>query len=60
VGGGGTVGDLRGRLTAVAGRISLDMLRARKARHENYPGSWLPNPLQIVTPPCNAGWWTPS
>jgi hypothetical protein len=44
----------------VVGRISLDMLRARKARHENYPGSWLPKPLQIVTPPCNAGWWTPS
>jgi RNA polymerase sigma-70 factor (ECF subfamily) len=29
----------------VVGRISLDMLRARKARRENYPGSWLPEPL---------------
>src|SRR5260370_11537865 len=41
----GTIGDLRGWLTTVVGRISLDMLRARKARRENYPGSWLPEPL---------------
>ena len=41
----GTIGDLRGWLTSVVGRISLDMLRARKARHENYPGSRLPEPL---------------
>jgi len=41
----GAIGDLRGWLTTVVGRISLDMLRARKARRENYPGSWLPEPL---------------
>jgi RNA polymerase sigma-70 factor (ECF subfamily) len=41
----GGIGDLRGWLTTVVGRISLDMLRARKARRENYPGSWLPEPL---------------
>ena len=41
----GAIGDLRGWLTTVAGRISLDMLRARKARREVYPGSWLPEPL---------------
>src|SRR5260370_31553976 len=41
----GGIGDLRGWLTTVAGRISLDMLRARKARREVYPGSWLPQPL---------------
>jgi len=41
----GAIGDLRGWLTTVVGRISLDMLRARKARREVYPGSWLPEPL---------------
>jgi RNA polymerase sigma-70 factor (ECF subfamily) len=41
----GGIGNLRGWLTTVVGRISLDMLRARKARRENYPGSWLPEPL---------------
>src|SRR5260370_37341374 len=41
----GAIGDLRGWLTTVVGRISLDMLRARKARRENYPGSSLPEPL---------------
>src|SRR6516162_5487610 len=41
----GGIADLRGWLTTVVGRISLDMLRARKARREVYPGSWLPEPL---------------
>jgi RNA polymerase sigma factor (sigma-70 family) len=41
----GGIGDLRGWLTTVVGRICLDMLRARKARREVYPGSWLPEPL---------------
>ena len=41
----GAIGDLRGWLTTVVGRICLDMLRARKARREVYPGSWLPEPL---------------
>jgi RNA polymerase sigma factor (sigma-70 family) len=41
----GAIGDLRGWLTTVVGRISLDMLRARKARREVYPGNWLPEPL---------------
>ena len=40
----GAIGDLRGWLTSLVGRISLDMLRARKARREVYPG-WLPEPL---------------
>jgi RNA polymerase sigma-70 factor, ECF subfamily len=39
------IGDLRGWLTTVVGRVSLDMLRARKARRENYPGNWLLEPL---------------
>src|SRR5215813_12665414 len=44
------IADLRGWLTTVVGRISLDMLRARKARREVYPGSWLPEPLVEDSP----------
>src|SRR5262245_28996163 len=39
------IDDLRAWLTTVVGRISLDMLRSRKARHEYSVGSWLPEPL---------------
>ncbi len=35
-------------LTAVVARVSLDMLRARRARHEDYVGSWLPEPVVSV------------
>lgn len=41
---GGT-DDLRGWLTVVVGRISLDALRRRKARREQLAGSWLPEPI---------------
>lgn len=41
---GGT-DDLRGWLTVVVGRISLDMLRTRRSRREDYPGTWLPEPI---------------
>ena len=34
-----------GWLTTVVARVSLDMLRTRKVRHEDYVGSWLPEPL---------------
>ncbi len=37
--------ELRGWLTVVVGRICLDMLRSRKARREDYAGSWLPEPI---------------
>jgi RNA polymerase sigma factor (sigma-70 family) len=37
--------DLRGWLTVVVGRICLDMLRSRRSRHEEYAGSWLPEPM---------------
>lgn len=37
--------DLRAWLTVVVGRISLDMLRARRSRREDYAGSWLPEPI---------------
>jgi RNA polymerase sigma factor (sigma-70 family) len=45
--------DLRGWLTTVVARISLDMLRARKARREVYPGTWLPEP--VVEDPADDG-----
>jgi RNA polymerase sigma-70 factor (ECF subfamily) len=41
---GGT-DDLRGWLTVVVGRISLDTLRRRKSRREQLAGSWLPEPV---------------
>jgi RNA polymerase sigma factor (sigma-70 family) len=44
-GGGGAIEDLRAWLTTVVARISLDMLRSRKARREYSVGSWLPEPL---------------
>jgi RNA polymerase sigma factor (sigma-70 family) len=37
--------DFRGWLTVVVGRICLDVLRSRKARHEQLAGSWLPEPI---------------
>jgi RNA polymerase sigma-70 factor (ECF subfamily) len=37
--------DLRPWLTTVVARICLDMLRARRARREDYVGSWLPEPM---------------
>ena len=41
----GAIEDLRRWLTTVVARISLDMLRSRKARREDYPGTWLPEPI---------------
>ena len=40
-----TINDLGAWLTTTAGRICLDMLRARKARREHHAGTWLPEPL---------------
>src|SRR3954447_13946375 len=42
------IANLPGWLTAVVARVSMDMLRARRARHEDYVGSWLPEPLVVV------------
>src|SRR5260221_14250408 len=39
------IDDLRAWLVTVVGRISLDMLRARKSRRGDYAGSWLPEPI---------------
>jgi RNA polymerase sigma-70 factor (ECF subfamily) len=44
----GKVANLGGWLTTVVGRVCLDMLRARRARREDYPGSRLPEPVVSV------------
>jgi RNA polymerase sigma-70 factor, ECF subfamily len=35
-------------LTAVVARVSMDMLRSRRRRHEHYVGSWLPEPIVSI------------
>lgn len=45
---GGT-DDLRSWLTVVVGRLSLDVLRARRSRLEAYAGTWLPEPVVSTT-----------
>jgi RNA polymerase sigma factor (sigma-70 family) len=42
------IANLPGWLTAVLARVSLDMLRTRRARHEDYVGSRLPEPLVVL------------
>jgi RNA polymerase sigma factor (sigma-70 family) len=42
------VDNVAGWLTTVVARICLDMLRARKARREDYPGVSLPEPMVMV------------
>jgi RNA polymerase sigma-70 factor (ECF subfamily) len=44
------VGNVGGWLTTVVGRVCLDMLRARRARREDYAGSWLPEPIVTIDP----------
>ena len=44
------IANLAGWLTSVVARVSLDMLRARRARREDYVGSWLPEPLVAEAP----------
>src|SRR3954447_24485530 len=39
--------NLRGWLTTVVGRVCLDMLRARRARREDYVGTRLPEPVAV-------------
>ena len=39
------ISNLGGWLTTVVARVSLDMLRARRARREDYVGTWLPEPV---------------
>jgi RNA polymerase sigma-70 factor (ECF subfamily) len=42
------VENLAGWLTTVVARVSLDMLRSRRARREDYAGSWLPEPVVTI------------
>jgi RNA polymerase sigma factor (sigma-70 family) len=42
---GGRIENLGGWLTTVVARVSLDMLRARRSRREEFPGTWLPEPI---------------
>jgi RNA polymerase sigma-70 factor (ECF subfamily) len=42
---GSGIDDLQAWLTTVVGRICLDMLRARRARRDDYDGTWLPEPI---------------
>jgi RNA polymerase sigma-70 factor, ECF subfamily len=44
----GGVDNMRGWLTTVVARVCLDMLRSRRARREDYAGSWLPEPVVRV------------
>jgi RNA polymerase sigma-70 factor (ECF subfamily) len=44
------IDDLRAWLTTVVGRICLDMLRARRARRDEYVGTWLPEPVVTDQP----------
>src|SRR5947199_5486166 len=43
------VANLGGWLTTVVARVSLDMLRSRRARREEYVGTWLPEPVVDVS-----------
>jgi RNA polymerase sigma factor (sigma-70 family) len=40
-----SVENMRGWLTTVVARLCLDELRARKARREEFPDTWLPEPV---------------
>src|ERR671937_1259067 len=42
------VANLGGWLTTVVARVCLDMLRSRRARREDYAGTWLPEPIVSV------------
>src|SRR5436190_18497979 len=41
----GAIANLGGWLTTAVARVCLDMLRARRARREEYVGTWLPEPI---------------
>ena len=42
------VANLSGWLTTIVARVCLDMLRSRRARREDYVGSWLPEPIVTI------------
>jgi RNA polymerase sigma factor (sigma-70 family) len=43
-----SVENLGAWLTTVVSRVSLDMLRARRSRREEYVGSWMPEPIVTI------------
>jgi RNA polymerase sigma-70 factor (ECF subfamily) len=43
-----TIANLGGWLTTVVARVCLDMLRSRRARREDYVGTWLPQPVVTI------------
>ena len=43
-----TVDNLGAWLTTVVSRVSLDMLRARRSRREEFVGSWMPEPVVAI------------
>ncbi|HUI71676.1 MAG TPA: sigma-70 family RNA polymerase sigma factor [Spirochaetia bacterium] len=45
--------DLRGWLTTALARICLDILRRRRSHREEYPGTWLPEPILDERPGGN-------
>ncbi|HXH98281.1 MAG TPA: RNA polymerase sigma factor SigJ [Gaiellaceae bacterium] len=45
--------DIGAWLTTVVGRVSLDILRRRRSRQEDYVGSWLPEPIVTTDPAPN-------
>jgi RNA polymerase sigma factor (sigma-70 family) len=42
------VHNRRAWLTTVVSRVCLDVLRTRRARREDYVGSWLPEPIVVI------------
>jgi RNA polymerase sigma factor (sigma-70 family) len=42
------IANISGWLTTVVGRVALDMLRARRARREDYVGTRLPEPIVSI------------
>jgi RNA polymerase sigma-70 factor, ECF subfamily len=42
------VENLAGWLTTVVGRVCLDVLRTRRARREDYIGTWMPEPIVLA------------
>ena len=43
-----SVENLGAWLTTVVSRVSLDMLRTRRSRREEYVGSWMPEPIVAI------------
>ena len=46
-----TIDNLGAWLTTVVARVSLDILRTRRSRREDYPGTWLPEPVVSLAQP---------